>query len=78
MSILSNLLPKLLWRHSAAATQVADFAAQEKIEIKLEKVTDIGKIMSFGVMVTPALVVDGKVKCSGNLPSTTQLAEMLR
>ncbi|MGL4944335.1 MAG: thioredoxin family protein [Thermoguttaceae bacterium] len=60
------------------ATLAAEVAAQEKIEINLEKVTDIGKIMSFGVMVTPALVVDGKVTCSGNLPSTTQLAEMLR
>ena len=44
----------------------------------LEKVTDINKIMSFGVMVTPALVVDGKVRCSGSVPSVDQIATMLK
>ena len=36
---------------------------------ELEKVTDIERIMSFGVMATPALVVDGVVKSAGRIPS---------
>ncbi len=39
------------------------------IEYELEKVNTINEIMEFGVMVTPALVVDGEVKSSGRIPS---------
>jgi small redox-active disulfide protein 2 len=39
----------------------------------LEKVTSLDEIMKYGVMVTPALVVDGEVKASGRIPSTTEI-----
>jgi hypothetical protein len=39
----------------------------------LEKVTDINAILGFGVMLTPALVVDGAVKYSGKVPSVEEL-----
>ncbi|MFH1830621.1 MAG: thioredoxin family protein [Pseudomonadota bacterium] len=54
-------------------------AAAEKlgIEYNLEKVTEIDRIMGFGVMMTPALVVDGEVKASGNVPSADEIAKML-
>jgi len=48
------------------------------IEYEIEKVTDINEIMKFGVMITPALVVDGKVKIAGKVPSAEQLKEMLK
>ncbi|MBU1214830.1 MAG: TM0996/MTH895 family glutaredoxin-like protein [Gammaproteobacteria bacterium] len=45
-------------------------AAKEKgIEIQLEKVEDIQAIMSYGVMSTPGVVVDGKVVHAGGVPS---------
>jgi small redox-active disulfide protein 2 len=44
---------------------------------ELEKVTDLKQIMAFGVMQTPALVVDGKVKVSGLVPSVADLKAML-
>ncbi|HKK21253.1 MAG TPA: thioredoxin family protein [candidate division Zixibacteria bacterium] len=47
------------------------------IEYELEKVTDITKIMSFGVMFTPALVIDGDVKLSGKVPSQEELKKLL-
>lgn len=47
------------------------------IEYELSKVTDIMKITSFGVMITPALVIDGKVKVSGRVPSKDELKDML-
>lgn len=47
------------------------------LECKLEKVTDIRQITAFGVMMTPALVVDGQVKISGKIPSKEAVMKML-
>jgi small redox-active disulfide protein 2 len=57
----------------------AEAAAKEiGIEYELEKLTKINDIMKFGVMITPAIAVDGKVKIAGKVPSVEQLKEMLR
>ncbi len=47
------------------------------IEFEIEKVTDINEIMKFGVMVTPALAVDGEVKVVGKVPSPDEINQML-
>lgn len=47
------------------------------IEAIIEKVSDIKDIMSFGVMKTPALVVDGKVKIMGRVPSAEEIKQYL-
>jgi small redox-active disulfide protein 2 len=47
------------------------------IEYKIEKVTDINEIMSFGVMMTPALAVDGKVKIVGKVPSLEDIKKLI-
>lgn len=47
------------------------------IEYELEKVTDINDIMQFGVMITPALAVDGEVKVSGKIPSVEELKTLI-
>jgi len=47
------------------------------IEYKLEKVSDIKGIMSYGVMMTPALVVDGVVKVKGKVPMVSELKNIL-
>lgn len=47
------------------------------IEYELEKVTDINRIMSFGVAFTPALAVDGEVKVAGKIPSIDDLKTMI-
>jgi small redox-active disulfide protein 2 len=44
---------------------------------ELEKVEDINQITAFGVMVTPALAVDGEVKSMGEVPTADQIREML-
>jgi small redox-active disulfide protein 2 len=57
----------------------AEAAAKELgIEYGIEKVTQINEIMKMGVMTTPALVVDGKVKVSGKIPSVENLKEILK
>ena len=47
------------------------------IEYEIEKVTDINEIMKFGVMMTPALAVDGEVKVVGKVVSSDEIREML-
>jgi len=57
----------------------AEAAAKELgIEYQIEKVTNINDIMTFGVMVTPALVVDGKLIVAGKVPAIEQLKEILK
>ncbi len=56
----------------------AEAAAKELgIEFEIEKVTDINEIMKFGVIMTPALVVDGEVKVVGKVPSPDEINQML-
>lgn len=53
-------------------------AAQELgIQYEIEKISDISSMLQFGVMSTPALVVDGEVKVVGKVPSITELKQML-
>lgn len=52
-------------------------AKQLGIEYELEKVTDINKITQMGVMITPALAIDGEVKISGKVVSPEDIKEML-
>ena len=59
-------------------TESAEAAAKDLgIEYTLEKVTEIEKIMSYGVMMTPALAVDGQVKISGRVPSVDEVKKLL-
>lgn len=52
-------------------------ADQLGLTYELEKVTDINRFADFGVMFTPALVVDGVVKVSGKVPSIEEVKKML-
>ena len=52
-------------------------AAELGLECDVVKVTDIQKITSYGVMMTPALVVDGLVKVTGKVPSVDELKAIL-
>ncbi len=56
----------------------AEAAAKELgIEYELQKVTDINEIMKFGVMLTPALAVDGEVKVVGKVADVSNIKEIL-
>ena len=59
-------------------TEAAEQAAKDLgLDYTLEKVTDITAIVSFGVMMTPALAVDGEVRVSGKIPSPDELRKIL-
>jgi len=59
------------------AENAEDAAEELGIDYEIEKVTHINEIMKFGVMMTPALAVDGQVKVVGKVPSPDQIKQML-
>ena len=61
-----------------ALTAVAEQAAQDMgLTYEIEKITDVKQFADFGVMFTPALVVDGAVKLSGKVPSLDEAKKLL-
>ncbi|MGD9947820.1 MAG: thioredoxin family protein [Desulfobulbus sp.] len=66
----------------AKCTKLMDTAAAAAEELgiacEFEKISDVNQIMAFGVMMTPALVVNGEVKSVGKVPSLEDLKKMLQ
>lgn len=60
----------------AASTKAA--ADRLGLDYEIEKVTDFIRFAEFGVMITPALLVDGKLKVAGRVPSDVELEKMLQ
>lgn len=56
---------------------VKDAVAKHGIDAEVTHVYDLDKILDYGVMVTPALVVDGELKISGKLPGESELLEAI-
>ena len=73
LQILGTGCPKC--KKLAANTETA--AKALGIEYTIEKITDLGEIMKFGVMMTPALAVDGQVRVVGEVPSADDIKAML-
>ena len=60
------------------ADSVAQVATELGVEFELEKVSNFDEIMSFGVMMTPGLVIGGEVKSVGRVPSMSEIKDMLK
>ncbi|MCL7930280.1 thioredoxin family protein [Halomonas llamarensis] len=60
------------------AEQIDAIAKELGIEASVEKVTDPGTIMSYQVMSTPAVVIDGKLAHSGSVPDRNKIESMLK
>ena len=57
---------------------MAETSAREiGLDCHIEKVTDIRKITSYGVIMTPALVVDGQIKSSGKVLDVEEIKKIL-
>ena len=73
IQILGTGCPKCKKLAENAKTAATDLG----IEYEIEKITDINNIMKFGVMMTPALVIDGEVKTVGKVPAIEEIKKML-
>jgi len=56
---------------------VREVVNEMAIEASIEKITDFKEIAKAGVMMTPGLVINGKVKVSGKLPSKAELTNII-
>ena len=74
LQILGTGCPKC----NKLAEQTKEAANSLGIVFEIEKITDITKIMKFGVMMTPALAVDGEVKVAGKVPSVDEIKKMIQ
>ena len=74
LQILGTGCPKC--KKLAENTEAAANAAG--IEYELEKITDINEIMKMGVMMTPALAVDGEIKVVGKVPDADAINPRLQ
>lgn len=61
----------------ALEEEVRKVVAELGLAVKVEKVSDVGEIIKYGVVLTPALVVDGEVKVSGRVPSREEIKRWL-
>jgi small redox-active disulfide protein 2 len=73
IQILGTGCPKCKKLAENAESAVKDLG----IEYEIEKVTEISEIMKFGVMMTPALAIDGQVKSVGKVVSPDEIKKML-
>ena len=73
LQILGTGCPKCKQLTANAEAAVAELG----LDAEVEKVTDIKQIMALGVMLTPALAVDGEVKSSGKVLSTDDIKKLL-
>ncbi|MFH2001813.1 MAG: thioredoxin family protein [Planctomycetota bacterium] len=73
LQILGPGCPKC--RQMAANTEAA--VKELDLDCDIEKVTAINEISKFGIMVTPALVIDGQVKVVGKVPTVEEIKKML-
>lgn len=59
-------------------TEAAETAARELgVAYEIEKITDVNRIISFGVMMTPALAIDGVVKAAGKVLTPQEIKTLL-
>jgi small redox-active disulfide protein 2 len=62
---------------SDLAAKTEEAAKELGIDYEMVKVSDINDIMSFGVMMTPALAVDGEVKVLGKVPGIDEIKKLI-
>lgn len=62
---------------SELEAKVKEAVARSGRFVQVEKVSDLQKIMGYGVMSTPGLVIDGKVISTGRIPSVEEILELI-
>jgi small redox-active disulfide protein 2 len=76
IQILGPGCPKCM-RLAENATEAAREAREAGVECTVVKITDINRIVAYGVMMTPALAVDGEVKIVGKVASVEEIKAVI-
>jgi small redox-active disulfide protein 2 len=58
--------------------KVRDIINRNKFEAELEKVTDLKEMIKYGIMMTPALIINEKLKAFGNIPKEEQIISWIK
>ena len=74
IEILGTGCPKCKKLNELAEEAINDLG----VSAEIIKVTDINKIIDYGVMVTPALVIDGNIKVTGKIPSKQEITDWIK
>ena len=61
----------------ATIALIEQVAKARQVEVKVEKVEELREIMSYGVMSTPGVVIDGKVVHAGGVPARDKIEQWL-
>jgi small redox-active disulfide protein 2 len=59
------------------AKRVEAAAKELGLEVSIEKITDVNKMMEMGIMVTPGLAIEGVVKSTGHVPTVEAIKALL-
>ncbi len=62
----------------ALEKKVREIVEDNSINAEIEKVTDLQKIMSYGILMTPGLIINEKVKSFGSIPKESQILDWLK
>jgi len=73
IQVLGSCCPKC----KKLSERVDEAVAELGLDCEIEKITEINKIIEFGVMMTPGLVIDGEVKSTGKLLSVDEIKGLL-
>ncbi|MCX6773909.1 MAG: thioredoxin family protein [Candidatus Micrarchaeota archaeon] len=73
IEILGTGCPKCKTLEANARSAIAELG----IKADIAKITDIGKIVEYGVMSTPAIVINGEVKASGRIPEVDEIKKWM-
>lgn len=64
-------------RCEKAEKAIREAVSEMNVDAMVEKVTDIAEIAKYGVFVTPAVLIDGEVKCVGTVPKKKEIKKWL-
>lgn len=59
------------------AKRTINVLAELNVAADVEKISDIKQMMAYGILATPALVINGQVKCAGRIPTADQLKKWI-
>ena len=56
---------------------VREVVQELKVDAKVEYIQDMGKILEYPILITPGLVINDEVKCSGSVPSKAEISQLI-